>query len=198
LAELAAAQAHTEQALAALTARTEELAAAQNRTERALGRLALQVGGLSESIGGDIEDIAYTVLYGVLRREFGWQVGVLKRQVQRWNGSILELDLLGSATDPAHPGQTIWIVGETKHNLTNRDVERFERTAERARRHLPGKVFPVFFCYRARPEVQERIQNTGIALVFNYREFVPPGQRSSQLKYFGLYDQPLEPEASRE
>ena len=33
-----------------------------------MDRLAKQVGGLSESIGGDIEDIGYTVVWEVLVR----------------------------------------------------------------------------------------------------------------------------------
>jgi multidrug efflux pump subunit AcrA (membrane-fusion protein) len=180
--ELAAAQARTEHQLNRLTERVdrltermdqlsgrmEELAAAQTRTERAVQQLSKQVGGLSESIGGDIEDIAYIVLYDVLKREFGWDVGVLERAWVRWGADIEEVNVFGQAKDPAKPGRTIWIVGEAKHNLTVREVDRFARQVERARRHLAGEVFPVCFCYRARPEVQERVKDAGLRLVFSY------------------------------
>ncbi len=173
--ELAAAQQRTEQRVEELAAaqqrteqRVEELAEAQQRTERAVAHLARQVGGLSETVGGDIEDIAYIVLYDVLRREFGWQVGVLQRTWQTWDGEPEEVNVFGQATDLAHPDRTIWIVGEAKHNLTLKEVERFAQQVERARRNLVGELFPVCFCYRARPEVQERLQELGIRLVFSY------------------------------
>jgi chromosome segregation ATPase len=105
IARLAEAQARTE-------ARVDQLAQAQARTEAALQQLARQVGGLSETVGGDIEDIAYIVLYDVLKREFGWEVGVLERTWQQWNGEAEEINIFGRATDAAQPERTIWVVGE--------------------------------------------------------------------------------------
>jgi hypothetical protein len=140
-------------------------------TQRALQQLARQVGGLSETVGGDIEDIAYIVLHEVLGREFGWKVGVLERTWQPWEGEAEEVDVFGRATDPARPEQIIWIVGEAKHNLTLREVERFARQVERARRHLRGEVYAVCFAYRARPEVRTQLQELGIPLVFSYGRF---------------------------
>ncbi len=151
--------------LAEAQARTEE---ALQQTQNALQQLARQVGGLSETVGGDIEDIAYVVLHDVLKRELGWEVGVLERTWQRWNGEVEEINVFGQARDPKQPEQTIWIVGEAKHNLTLREVERFKDQVVRARQHLAGKVFPVCFCYRARPEVRERLKELGITLVFSY------------------------------
>jgi hypothetical protein len=162
---LAEAQARTER-------RVEELAEAQARTERKVDQLARQVGGLSETIGGDLEDIAYIVLHKVLGRELGWKVGELKRVWQKWDGQLREVNIFGEAHDPQRPSQRIWIVGEAKHNLTMREVERFARTVEMARRNLEGEIFPVCFCYRARPEVQERIRELGFRLVFSYGELV--------------------------
>ena len=165
VAELAEAQRRT-------TEEIKELVAAQVRTEAGIDRLCKQVGGLSETVGGDIEDIAYIVLHDVLKREFGWQVGVLEREWQTWDGEPEEVNVFGEATDPARPGQVIWIVGEAKHNLTRKEVDRFARQVERARRHLVGEIFPVCFCYRARPEVQQRVRDAGIRLVFSYGKLV--------------------------
>jgi len=165
VAELAEAQRRT-------TEEIKELVAAQVRTEAGIDRLRKQVGGLSETVGGDIEDIAYIVLHDVLKREFGWQVGVLEREWQTWDGEPEEVNVFGQATDPARPGQVIWIVGEAKHNLTQKEVDRFVGQVERARRHLVGEVFPVCFCYRARPEVQQRVRDAGIRLVFSYGKLV--------------------------
>ena len=134
--------------------------------------LARQMGGLSETVGGDIEDIAYIVLHDVLPREFGWKVGVLERSWQTWNGAPEEVDVFGQAIDPKVPGKMIWVVGEAKHNITTREVERFQLKVARARAHLDGEVFPVVFCYRARPEVQEAIRAAGFRLVFSYGKLV--------------------------
>ncbi|MGH2355185.1 MAG: hypothetical protein ACRDJN_26540 [Chloroflexota bacterium] len=162
--------------LAEAQARSEErlqtLAEVQARTDRSVQQLSRQVGGLSETVGGDIEDIAYIVLHDVLAREFGWQVGVLERSWQRWNGQIEEIDVFGQATDPARPEHPIWIVGEAKHNLTASEVAGFARQVARARRHLAGEVFPVCFCYRARPEVQQAVRDAGLRLVFSYGKLV--------------------------
>jgi hypothetical protein len=154
-----------------LTEGQRQLAAAQARTEAALQKLARQVGGLSDAVGGDIEDIAYIVLYDVLKREFGWEVGVLERTWQQWNSKPEEVNVFGRATDPARPEQTIWIVGEAKHNLTLREAEQFARQVRRAQQHLVGEVYAVCFCYRARPEVRARLQALGIPLLFSYGRF---------------------------
>jgi len=143
------------------------LAEAQAKTETALQELDRRC----ESVVADIEDIAYIVLYDVLKREFGWEVGVLERTWQQWNGEPEEVDIFGRATDPAHPERTIWIVGEAKRNLTLREVERFAQQVERARQHLAGEVYAVCFAYRARPEVRARLRELGIPLLFSYGRF---------------------------
>ncbi len=189
VAELAAAQARTEEAVKILTdkqSKTEEavkiltdkqsqtdeavkaLAVAQANTEKALQQLARQVGGLSDTVGGDIEDIAYIVLHEVLKREFGWEVGTLERSWQTWDGEAEEVDVFGQASDPAHPERRIWIVGEAKHNITMKEVERFAKQVGRAKQHLTGDVFPVCFCYRVRPEVKAKIKEAGLRLAFSY------------------------------
>jgi len=169
---LAQAQARTEERVTRLEAAVERLAEAQARTEERVTRLSQQVGGLSDAVGGDIEDIAYIVLHDVLKREFGWQVGVLERSWQTWDGKPEEVNVFGQASDPARPDRVIWIVGEAKHNLTAKQVERFIRQVERARRHLAGEIFPVCFCYRLRPEVQQMIRDAGLRLVFSYGKLV--------------------------
>ena len=169
---LAEAQLRTEDRVGRLEDAVERLAEAQRRTEVALQKLSRQVGGLSETVGGDIEDIAYIVLHDVLQREFGWQVGVLERQWQTWGKEPEEVNILGQARDPSRPDQVIYIVGEAKHNLTAKEVDRFIGQLKRARDHLEGEIFPVCFCYRARPEVQQKVKDAGIRLVFSYGKIV--------------------------
>jgi len=160
-----------QQAVQGLQQAVQGLQQAVQGTQRAVRRLSRQVGGLSETVGGDIEDIAYIVLYDALAREYGWEVGLLERSFQQWNGAEEEVNIFGRATDPGRPERTIWIVGEAKHNLTLREVERFAQQVERARRHLQGEVFAVCFAYRARPEVRARLQALRIPLLFSYGRF---------------------------
>jgi len=164
---LAEAQAKTEERVTRLEAAVERLA-------DGMDKLRKQVGGLSETVGGDIEDIAYIVLYDVLKREYGWKVEPLERSWQEWDGELIEVDVFGQAKDPADPERIIWIVGEAKHNLTIKEVERFVGVVERAARNLKGEIFPVCFCYRARPEVQNALRLQGIYLVFSYGKLVAP------------------------
>jgi hypothetical protein len=163
--QLAEAQRRTEERLDAFQAEMRE---AIGKLTRAIDRIRKQVGGLSDRMGGDIEDAAYGVVYAILRRELGWEVGMLERVWQTWDDKPEEVNIFGTATDPARPDKIIWIVGEAKHNLTPKEVERFKQQVQRARAHLIGEVFPVFFCYRARPDVQRIAQNAGIRLVFSY------------------------------
>ena len=159
--------------------RMEELAEAQHQTNANVAELSKnidslrkQVGGLSDAFGGEIEDIAYILLHRVLNDEFGWQVGVLERKWQTWGKEPEEVNIFGQASDSTRPDKTIWIVGEAKHNLIAREVEHFIDQVKRAQEHLVGEVFPVCFCYRARPEVQEMVQKAGIRLVYSYGKLV--------------------------
>jgi hypothetical protein len=166
--ELAAAQRKTEERVRELSEAQYKISASVDELTKSIDRLHKQVGGLSDAFGGEIEDIAYIVLHDVLQREFGWQVGLLERSWQKWDDEPEEVNVFGRATDPTSPGKTIWIVGEAKHNLTAKEVTRFIDQVERARRNLSGEVFPVCFCYRVRPEVQEMVKEAGIRLVFSY------------------------------
>jgi cysteinyl-tRNA synthetase len=188
LIRLAEAQARTEERVGSLEQAMRQLAEAQARTEAQLERLGLaqartegvlqqtqeavqQLARQCEGVVCDIEDTAFIVRYDALKRELGWEVGVLERTLPEWNGEAEEIDIFGRATDPARPDQTIWVVGEAKHNLTLRETDRFAQQVERARQHLQGEVYAVCFAYRARPEVRARLQELGIPLLFSYGRF---------------------------
>ncbi len=158
--ELAEAQQRTEEA----QQRTET---AQQRTELAVQRLAREVGGLSNRLGGDLEDVAAIVIEDTLHREFGWEVDELSRSWQEWEGVQIEVDVFGKAEDPSRPGLQLWIVGEVKFNMTQRDVNRFGQLVARASNSLDGEVVPVCFCYRIRPQVQKVLKEEGYNLVMS-------------------------------
>ena len=176
VARLEEGQRRLEEALARLTeaqAQAEERIA---RLERLMEQMTRQVGALSDVIGGDLEDAAYIVIHDTFTRELGWKVDVLERTFLRWDDHELEVDIMGRAYDPARPKYEIWIVGETKHNITVGEVERFAKKLPLISEYLTHQrgekkerlIVPVCFCYRARPEVRERIYNLGFHLVFSY------------------------------
>lgn len=172
--ELAEAQQRTDQHLGGLAEaqqrteqRVDSLAEAQQRTEYAVQHLAREVGGLSNRIGGDLEDVAAIVIEDSLERELGWQVDELSRVWQTWNGEGEEIDVFGRAYDPSRPDTDLWIVGEVKFNLTLRDVERFGQLVARASNGLDGEIVPVCFCYRIRPEMREKVIEEGYRIVFS-------------------------------
>ncbi|MCS7350437.1 MAG: hypothetical protein RMM10_02820, partial [Anaerolineae bacterium] len=159
--------------LAEAQAKTEERLA---RLEQTIERLARQVGGLSDLIGGDLEDTAYIVIHDSFERELGWEVDVLERAFLRWDDRELEIDIFGKAFDPNRPKHEIWIVGETKYNITISEVDRFAQKLGMVEEYLKWErgekggrlIIPVIFCYRARPEVQQKIHDLGFHLVFSY------------------------------
>ena len=161
----------------------KELAQAQKNTENALGRLAKQVGGLSETIGGDIEDISYLVIPDVLKRQLGWEVGPLQRHWLDWGAKAgaEEVNILGQARDPADPSRKLWIVGEAKHKLSGKEVNHFLTQLKRAQSHLEGEIFPVCFCYRCHPDVQKATLDAGVHIVFSYGKLLSPPQTPKTL-----------------
>ena len=172
--DLAEAQGRTEERVEALAEaqgrtekRVEELAEAQQRTEYAVQQLAQQVGGLSNRMGGDLEDIAADLIHDSLQRELGWQVDGLGRAWQSWDGTEEEIDVFGKVHDPARPDTPLWVVAEVKFNLTMRDFERFALLLERAARHLEGEIVPICFCYRIRPAVRQTVLEAGHRIVLS-------------------------------
>jgi predicted nuclease with TOPRIM domain len=176
LARVEEGQRRLEEALARLAeaqAQAEERIA---RLERLMEQMTRQVGALSDVIGGDLEDAAYIVIHDTFTRELGWKVDVLERTFLRWDNHELEVDIMGRAYDPARPKYEIWIVGEAKYNITVGEVERFAKKLPLISEYLTRQgeekkerlIVPVCFCYRARPEVRERIYDLGFHLVFSY------------------------------
>ena len=165
--ELGEAQQRTEQRVGDLAEAQQRTAEAQQRTEYAVQHLAREVAGLSNRMGGDLEDVAAIVVEDALERELGWQVDELSRVWQTRDGVDEEIDIFGKAHDPSRPDTSLWIVGEVKFNLTMRDVERFSKVLERSAAHLDGEIVPVCFCYRIRPAVQEKLLEEGYRLVLS-------------------------------
>lgn len=184
--ELAAAQNRTEQRVEELAStlqsteqQVKELAIAQQEMTKAVQSVAKQVGALSDHFGGTIEDAAIGLVYLALTRDKGWKVEEIDNGWQSWDfvrndidndwavRSLVteEIDFFGLLVDPERPNTKIWLIGEAKFNLTLREVHRFASKLERIRPHLQGELFPLCFCYRARPEVVNAAREAGLHFI---------------------------------
>jgi len=175
LEELAEAQQRTEQRVNELAQAQAELAQAQKRTEAALQRLSeehletrRQLGGLAMTVGYTLENEAYKALPSLLKRDYGLAVqGRLKRSyVPLADGEYLEVNVLG---DGVLQGRPVKIVGESKAQLSQNDVDRFIRRKLRLLREVFPDLFPVLITHMVTaPQVEEYARSKGIALYYSY------------------------------
>jgi len=93
--ELAQAQGRTEKRVEGLAQSQHELAQAQKRTEKELRNLARQVGGLSDRMGGSLEDVSYDVLPACIEKYHGIEVDELGRDSIRVDGKEVEVNVFG-------------------------------------------------------------------------------------------------------
>ena len=93
--ELTQAQGRTEKHVEDLAQSQQELAQAQKRTEKELRNLARQVGGLSDRMGGSLEDLSYDVLPACIEKYHGIEVDELGRDFIRVDGKEVEVNVFG-------------------------------------------------------------------------------------------------------
>ncbi|HAA89233.1 MAG: hypothetical protein XD63_1205 [Thermoanaerobacterales bacterium 50_218] len=168
LQKLAEAQQRTEQ-------RVEELAEAQKRTEEELRKLIgehaetrRQLGGLTATVGYRLEDEALKALPALLQRDHGLVVkGRLTRKFVRDNqGKDIEVNIIGQAE---RNGQTYTIVGESKSQLSKKDVDAFIRKKLKRLEGVFADVFPVLVTYMiSQPDVEDYAKQKGIAVYYSY------------------------------
>ena len=156
--ELAQAQQRTEQ-------RVEQLAEAQQKTEHALQLLARQVGGLSDKLGGSLEDLAVETLPYVLSESWGMQVSDCGHDSFVVDGREVDVDLVLRGTIG---GAKVVVLGEVKARLTAREVDAFLQVAERHKGVVGcDDVRVVFFGFQANLDARARVREAGAAMVFS-------------------------------
>jgi multidrug efflux pump subunit AcrA (membrane-fusion protein) len=166
--ELAQAQSRTEQ-------RMEELVQAQTRTEAAIQTLVKdnksirkELGGLSTTVGYQLENEAYKALPGLLLRDYNIRLeGDLKRGYVTDNqGRALEINILGDAIQDMQP---IKIIGESKSQLSVPKINRFIERQLNAVLGVFPQIFPILVTHMgSSPEVEGYAKEKGIALYYSY------------------------------
>jgi DNA repair exonuclease SbcCD ATPase subunit len=169
VAELAEAQKRTE-------SRVAELAEAQKRTEESLRALAdrlndsnKQLGGLSMTVGYQLEDRAYRFLPRLLRRDFEIELEEPLRRdyLADRRGRDIEVNILGLAR---RAGRPILIVGESKAQLSRREVDQFLGKRMAVLESGGRELFPVIVAYMGTERgVAEYGREKGVAVYYTYQ-----------------------------
>lgn len=179
---LAEAQERSEQRLDRLEATVERLAEAQQRTELELHSLLgavekladehhetrRQLGGLTMTVGYQLEDRAYKALPTLLQRDFDLTVqGLLRRGYVTDNGGKAhEVNILGTAR---RNGDEVTIVGESKAQLSKNDVDRFLRRTVQPLAGVYETLFPILVTYMiSAPDVEAYAREKKVALYYSY------------------------------
>jgi hypothetical protein len=150
-----------------LSGSVRELAEAQKRTEQRMGDLAKAVGGLSETVGFGIEDVARVVLPGWLERHERVRVVDLERRFLEAEGESVEFNLYGEGSKGGKP---LVVVGEAKARIHAGDASQFLRNLEKAQKTLAGKrLLPVMFGFWIHPSAQTIAKAKRIRLVASYQ-----------------------------
>ena len=158
--ELAQAQQRTE-------LKVEELAQAQQGTERELRMLARQVGGLSERLGGSLEDLSYDVLPACLDKYYDIEVAELRRDFIKIGRKEIEVNVLGEGIYKK-TGKPVIIVGEVKSNITLKETKKFINTLKAIKPTLKVEVFTLLFGFRIHLDARSLAKKQGIHLFVSY------------------------------
>ncbi|MFH1096132.1 MAG: hypothetical protein V1749_01330 [Candidatus Desantisbacteria bacterium] len=166
--KLAQAQTRTEQSVERLDDSVNKLAQAQTEMKQAMKQLAINIGGLSDTIGFGLEDIARIVVPGYLERHEDIYIEELQRGFVEIDGVEKEIDLFGECNKD---GETILIIGEIKSRIYEGEVKRFVsnvvnpiRKTEQERR-----IYPLMFGYVIHPSAQRLALTENVHLVASYQ-----------------------------
>jgi hypothetical protein len=169
--DLAEAQKDLAEAQTRTELRVEELADAQKGTELAVADLARQVGGLSNALGGSLEDFACDLVPEILEKH--WRLDVASAQPEEietsWGHHEIDLVVRGTID-----GRPVMVVCEAKSAVSATEVARFMKAIERLRAARPDEdIRALFFGYRADRKAREEIVKAGAAMVFTRGVIIP-------------------------
>jgi hypothetical protein len=149
----------------------KELADAQKGTELAVADLARQVGGLSNALGGSLEDFACDLVPEILEKHWRLEVASAQPEEIETSWGHHEIDLVVRGTIDGRP---VMVVCEAKSAVSATEVARFMKVIERLRATRPDEdIRALFFGYRADRKAREEIVKAGAAMVFTRGVIIP-------------------------
>jgi hypothetical protein len=164
LATLAEAQQRT-------TEQIGELTEAQKRTDWAVADLAKQVGGLSNALGGSLEDFACDLVPEILEKHWAMEITSAGPEEIVVFGRHREFDIVVRGTISGKP---VMVLCEAKASVSPVEVQRFLRVVEKAKAAHPEEdIRPLFFGYKADRKARDLILKAGAAMVFTRGVMIP-------------------------
>jgi len=149
----------------------QELAEAQKQTEWALADLAKQVGGLSNALGGSLEDFACDLVPEILEKHWQMQITSAGPEEIGVSGRRREFDVVVRGTISGKP---VTVLCEAKASVRPAEVKRFLRVVDKTRAAHPGDdIRPLFFGYKADRKARDLIVEHGAAMVFTRGVMIP-------------------------
>jgi polyhydroxyalkanoate synthesis regulator phasin len=169
--ELSAAQQRTEERVEELAEAQHELAQAQKRTEWAVADLAKQVGGLSNALGGSLEDFACDLVPEILENRWRFVTKSAGPEDLTDGGRHREFDVVVRGEIDGRP---VVVVCETKASVSTAEVTKFMKVVAKIRsRHPDADIRPLFFGYKADRKAREMIVKAGAAMIFTRGVMIP-------------------------
>jgi hypothetical protein len=174
--DLSEAQKRTEERVEQLAEAQSELAEAQKRTEWAVADLAKQVGGLSNALGGSLEDFACDLVPEILENRWRFVTKSAGPEDLTDGGRHREFDVVVRGEIEGKP---VIVVCETKASVSTAEVTKFLKVVEKIRSRHPGQdIRPLFFGYKADRKARDMIVKAGSAMIFTRGVMIPTRSRS--------------------
>jgi hypothetical protein len=149
----------------------KELADAQKRTEWAVADLAKQVGGLSNALGGSLEDFACDLVPEILENRWRFVTKSAGPEDLTDGGRHREFDVVVRGEIEGKP---VILVCETKASVSTAEVTKFLKVVEKIRSRHPGQdIRPLFFGYKADRKARDMIVKAGAAMIFTRGVMIP-------------------------
>jgi hypothetical protein len=169
-----------------LTEVVQDLAEAQKRTEervgdmqgslqemqRAVTDLAKQVGGLSNTVGANLEDFACDLVPELLEKYWRFvTVSAGPEELTTADGVGREFDVVVRGTIDGRP---VTVLCETKATVSTTEVSKFLRIVEKVREAYPEEdIRPLFFGYKANSAARGLITQSHAAMIFTRGVMIP-------------------------
>jgi hypothetical protein len=149
----------------------KELSEAQKRTEWAVADLAKQVGGLSNALGGSLEDFACDLVPEILENRWRLVTKSAGPEDLTDGGRHREFDVVVRGEIEGKP---VIVVCETKASVSTAEVTKFMKVVAKIRsRHPDADIRPLFFGYKADRKAREMIVKAGAAMIFTRGVMIP-------------------------
>jgi hypothetical protein len=150
----------------------QAMQASQQEMQRAVTDLAKQVGGLSNTVGANLEDFACDLVPELLEKYWRFvTVSAGPEELTTADGVGREFDVVVRGTIDGRP---VTVLCETKATVSTTEVSKFLRIVEKVREAYPGEdIRPLFFGYKANSAARGLITQSHAAMIFTRGVMIP-------------------------